>query len=130
MILGVGLGYQPADGAMLSVPQAERVGLVLFIGPVALGREQRHFGAATSGTDRQYKRHFHAPTLEAPSPAPAAGSAHSGLLPSAQRAAAARRSVRSKGSRDAARPLAVLDMRRRMGEGSVSGGRRVSPAFP
>jgi len=25
MHLGVGLGYQPADGAMFSVPQAERV---------------------------------------------------------------------------------------------------------
>ena len=63
MILGVGLGYQPADCAMFSVPQAERVGLVLFIGAVALGQEQRHFGAATSGTDRKYKRHFRAPTL-------------------------------------------------------------------
>ncbi len=48
-------------------------------------------------TDRKYKRHFHVPTPAAPSPAPSAGGdAHSGLFPSAQRAAAARRSGRCK----------------------------------
>jgi hypothetical protein len=46
---------------------------------------------------RKYKRLFHVLTLAAPSPAPStSGHAHSGLLPAAQRATAARRSGRSK----------------------------------
>ena len=44
-------------------------------------------------TDKKYKQHLHVPAPAAPSPG---GSARSGLFPAAQRAAAARRSGRSK----------------------------------